>query len=203
MNEIILIGAGGHARSCINVIELSGKYKIAGLVDKDCQNMGNKLNYPILGTDDDLGKLRENFSNALITIGQIKSPSSRIRLYNCLKELDYHLPEILSPRAYISKSAQIGGGTIVLHDAIVNTDAKVGQNCIINNKVLIEHDVIVGDHCHIATGAILNGGVVIGSGSFIGSGVVTKQSISIGNNCIVGAGMVVKNNIKSNDVMAN
>jgi sugar O-acyltransferase (sialic acid O-acetyltransferase NeuD family) len=201
MNDIILIGAGGHARSCIDVIELSGKYKIAGLVDKDYNNKKENLNYPILGTDDDLEILRKKFSTAFITVGQIKSPTSRIRLFKHLKELDYHLPFIFSPRAYLSKNAKIGDGTIVLHDTILNYNAKVGQNSIINNKVLIEHDVIVGDHCHISTGAILNGGVVVGNGSFIGSGVITKQSVSIGKNCIIGAGVVIKNNVKSNDII--
>jgi len=203
MNEIILIGAGGHARSCIDVIELTGLYKIVGLIEKNKQNLEQSMFYPILGTDDDLEILRKKFCYALVTLGQIKSPTTRKRLFKHLQELGYHLPYIISPRAYVSKNAKIGDGTIVLHDSIVNANAKVGQNCIINNKVLIEHDVIVGDHCHIATGAILNGGVVVGSGSFIGSGVVTKQSISVGNNCIVGAGVVLKNNIRSNEVIAN
>ena len=203
MNEIILIGTGGHARSCIDVIELTGRYKIVGLIERDEQNGEESFNYPLLGTDNDLASLRKKFNHALVAVGQIKSPTSRKRLFKHLKELDYQLPFILSPRAYVSNKAIIGDGTIVLHDAIVNANAKVGQNCIINNKVLIEHDVIVGDHCHISTGAILNGGVVVGSGSFIGSGVVTKQSVSIGNNCIVGAGVILKNNIKSYEVIAN
>ena len=31
--EIILIGGGGHCKSCIDVIEQEGKYQIAGIVD--------------------------------------------------------------------------------------------------------------------------------------------------------------------------
>ena len=98
MNEIILIGAGGHARSCINVIELSGLFKIAGLVEKGKLNNKENLGYPIIGTDDDLQNLREKYSHSLITVGKIKSPETRMRLYQFLKGMDYILPIIMSPR---------------------------------------------------------------------------------------------------------
>jgi len=201
MDEIILIGVGGHTRSCIDVIELSGQYKIAGLVEKDEKNGKGNLSYPILGTDVNLPNLRQQYSHALVTVGQINSPAIRIRLFHRLKELDYQLPSIVSPRAYVSNHAQVGYGTIVMHDAIVNANAKVGKNCIINNKVLIEHDAIVRDHCHIATGAIVNGEVAVGNESFIGSGTVIRQSVSIGNNCVIGAGVVVKRHIESDQVI--
>ena len=201
MNEIILIGAGGHARSCIDVIELSGLFKIAGLVEKGKLNNKENLGYPIIGTDDDLQNLREKYSHSLITVGQIKSPETRMRLYQLLKGMDYTLPIIISPRAYLSKHSQIGEGTIVMHDVMVNANARIGKNCIINNKVLIEHDVVIGDHCHISTGAVVNGEVSVGNGSFFGSGVVTKQSISIGNECVIGAGAVIKTDVESNQVI--
>ena len=203
MNEIILIGAGGHARSCIDVIELSGLFEIAGLVEKSKLNNQENLGYPIIGTDDDLQNLRQKYSHSLITVGQIKSPETRMRLYQLLKGMDYTLPVIISPRAYVSKHAQIGEGTIIMHGAIVNANAEIGQNCIINNKALIEHDVVIDDHCHIATCAIVNGAVTVGNGSFIGSGAVTKQSISIGNNCIIGAGVTLKSDIESDQVIKN
>ena len=203
MNEIILIGAGGHARSCIDVIELTGLYKIAGLVEKNDANSNESLGYPVLGTDDDLSNLRKEYKFALVSVGQIKSAEIRIKLFQLLREMDYALPAIVSPRAYISKYAQIGDGTIIMHDAIVNANTKIGKNCIINNKALIEHDAIIGDHCHIATGAIVNGEVTVGNESFFGSGAVTRQSVSIGNNCVIGAGVVVKKDIDSDQVIKN
>jgi len=201
MDNILLIGAGGHARSCIDVIELAGQYKIVGLVEKDESNSKRNLGYPIVGTDEDLPNLRKKYQYAVITVGQIKSAAIRVQLFNMLKDLEYKLPLIVSPRSHISRHSKIGTGTIILHDVIVNANAEIGQNCIINNKVLIEHDAAVGDHCHIATGAIINGEVAVGNETFIGSGVVTKQSISIGSCCIIGAGAVLKNNVASNQVI--
>jgi sugar O-acyltransferase (sialic acid O-acetyltransferase NeuD family) len=201
LDEIILIGAGGHARACIDVIELSGRFKLAGLIEKEKVNNQKNLGYPIIGTDNDLKDLRQKYDYALITVGQIKSPKIRIRLYDILNQLNYFLPSIISPKAYVSKHAQIEAGAIIMHGAIVNARAKIGKNCIINNTALIEHDAIIGDHCHIATGAIVNGEVSVGSESFVGSGVVTKQCISIGNNCIIGAGAILNSDVEPNQLI--
>lgn len=201
MDEIILIGAGGHARSCMDVIEMSGQFKIAGLVEKDKASIQENLGYPVIGTDGDLPNLRQRYEFALVTVGQIKSAKTRVKLFGMLKDLDYKLAVIVSPRSHVSKYSEIGPGTIIMHDVIVNANARIGKNCIINNKVLIEHDIAVGDHCHIATGAIVNGEVTVGSESFIGSGAITKQSVSIGRNCVIGAGAVVKMDIESNQVI--
>ena len=198
MDKILLIGAGGHARSCIDVLEEENQFEIAGLIEKGESISNESLGYSVIGTDDDLKVLRKQHKNALITVGQIRSPKIRIKLYQLLKELDFTLPVIVSPYAYVSKHAQIGEGSIIMHGSIINANVKIGKNCIINNKSLIEHDAVIGDHCHIATGTIINGEVSVGNETFIGSGAITKQCISIGNNCIVGAGIILKNDVKHN-----
>ena len=203
MDKILLIGAGGHARSCIDVLEEENQFEIAGLIEKAESISNASLGCPVIGTDDDLKALRQQYKNALITVGQIKSPKIRIKLYQLLKELDFTLPVIVSSQAYVSKHAQIGEGTIIMHGVIINANAKIGNNCIINNRALIEHDAVIGDHCHIATGAIINGEVSVGDETFIGSGALTRQAISIGENCVIGAGVVLKNDIESNKVVKN
>ena len=203
MDKILLIGAGGHARSCIDVLEEENQFEIAGLIEKGESISNESLGYPVIGTDDDLKVLRQQYKNALITVGQIKSPKIRIKLYHLLKELDFTLPVIVSSQAYVSKHAQIGEGSIIMHGVIINANTKIGNNCIINNRALIEHDAVIGDHCHIATGAIINGEVSVGNETFIGSGAVIRQAISIGKNCVIGAGVVLKNDIESNKVVKN
>jgi len=201
MDEIIIIGSGGHARSCIDVIECSGLFRIAGLVEKNNNNRKNNSGYSIIGSDNDLPKLRLKYKYALVAVGQIKSPKTRLRLFNMLLNLKYTLPVIISPKAYVSKNSNISSGSIIMHDVIINSNASVGRNCIINSKALIEHDAFIGNNCHIATGAIINGKVRIDDNTFIGSGVITKQSIQIGNNCVIGAGSVLKENISSNQMI--
>lgn len=191
--EIILIGGGGHCRSVIDVIEAENKYTIAGIIDNDKTRIGSYLfSYEIIGCEDDLPVLVSRYPNALVTIGQIRTPEIRIKLFTLLDSLGYTLPTIVSPRAYVSKYASVGRGSVVMHDVLINAQAQVGENCIINSKALIEHDCIVGNHCHISTGAVLNGETIVGDGTFVGSNSVSKQGTKIQGNAFIKAGSINK-----------
>ena len=193
--KLILIGAGGHANACIEVIEQHGKYQITGLVGKSEEMYFQKFGYSVIAADDDLPQLAKDYQYALITVGQIQTPSHRMRLYQKANELGLRFPVIIAPSAHVSRQASIGSGTIVMHGAIINASARVGKNCIINTGALLEHDAIVEDHCHISTGAILNGDVNIGAGSFVGSGSIIKEGVSIVKYCLVGMGLSVRHNL--------
>jgi len=190
--QLILIGAGGHARACIDVIETEKKYTIAGLVGRAEEVDAKIFAYKVLGTDSSLFMLAGEFNYAFIGVGQLKTPKIRIHLFEQGLAAGFLFPTIISPQAYVSPHAKIGEGTIVMHGAIVNAGASVGKNCIINSNALIEHDSIIGDNTHISTGAIVNGGAEVGSGSFVGSRSVISNCVSIGRNSIIGLGAEVK-----------
>lgn len=190
--SLILIGAGGHARSCIEIIEQQGQYQIAGLVGMPEEMHTRHLGYSVIATDGDLAEMAKAHLHAFITVGQIQSPDTRVRLYRQANELGFQLPVIIASTAHVSRHASIGQGSVVMHGAIVNAGTRVGVNCIINTRAVLEHDATVEDHCHISTGAILNGGVHIGAGSFVGSGSVIKEGVSIGKRCLVGMGLSVR-----------
>lgn len=198
MDEIVLVGGGGHCASCIDVIEQESKFQIAGIVDVPDKFGTTLLGYPIIGNDEELSKLAENYQYFLITLGQIKSPQRRIALFEQLLQLGATLPTIVSPQAYISRHATIGTGTIVMHNSMINTSATVGANCIINSCSLLEHDAVVGDHCHISTGAILNGGTQVAECTFIGSGSVIRDNIRIGSHSLIGGGVSVMEEVPDN-----
>jgi sugar O-acyltransferase (sialic acid O-acetyltransferase NeuD family) len=185
--DIVLLGGGGHCKSCIDVIEQHGEYRIVGILDK-ADKVGDKiLNTAIIGIDDDITTLKSKIKYFFVTVGQIRSAELRIFLYNLLVRHGVELPIIISPNAYVSPHSQIGRGTIVMHNVIINADAKVGENCIVNSRALIEHDVFIGNHCHISTGAVVNGGVEIREGTFIGSGAVIVQEAKISANSFIKA----------------
>ena len=192
MQEILLIGDGGHCKSVIDVIEQEGKFLIAGIVADTKSKVTNILGHKVIGDDSKLQNLSKTYKYALITVGQIYSSETRIRLFSLLTDLGYILPSIISPRAYVSIHASIGSGTIIMHDALVNANAIVKDNCIINSKAIIEHDSIIHNHCHISTNAAINGNVIVGEGCFIGSGAITKHSIEIKKNSFFKAGALIK-----------
>jgi sugar O-acyltransferase (sialic acid O-acetyltransferase NeuD family) len=186
---LLLIGASGHAHSCIEVIESANEFQVLGLIGVQAElDVDSVLGHAVIGKDAELESLREKYTYAHIGIGQIKTPSKRISVFNLLRVLKYELPVIVSPKSMISRFASIGDGTIVMHGAIVNSNAQIGENCIINSAALVEHDVIIHNHCHISTGALVNGGVLIGEGTFIGSGAMIKQGVKIGRNCVIEMG---------------
>jgi len=205
VEKLILIGGGGHCKSCIDVIQAEGRFEIAGIVDSSFRGndkegsrlRGNDkevysvLGYPVIGTDDDLPELIREYKNALITVGQIQQPDIRIRLFKLIKELGGVLPVVVSPKAYVSKTARVGAGSIVMHHAIVNAEAVIGVNCILNTGSLIEHEAVVGDHCHISTYAVLNGQCRVGNRTFIGSRAVLANNTEVGDDILVSAGSVV------------
>mgnify|MGYP001194770111 CR=1 FL=1 len=195
MKPLLLIGGGGHCRSCIDVIEADGKYQIAGIINQPGGSSEPVLGYEVLGDDGDFTMLVKKYPNVLITVGQIKNANLRVRLFTSLKKLGAKFPVIISPNAFVSPYSKINEGTIVMHGVIIGPGSKIGKNCIINNQSLIEHDSVVGSHCHISTGAKLNGNVFVSTESFVGSGSVIHERVKIGEKCIISAGSVVYKNI--------
>ena len=195
--RLIIIGGGGHAHSCIDIIEQCNSFEIAGIVDANKLIGQNVLGYKVIGADGDLHELRREFNHAFIAIGQIETADLRVALFGALRELDFNIPQFISPNSYITQHSKIGDGSIVMHGAIVNANTEIGVNSIINSNALVEHDVFIGDHCHVSTASVLNGGVTVQSRSFIGSGSIILQNISIGKNCVIGASSLVRRDLDS------
>ncbi len=189
--SLVLIGGGGHCRSCIDVIESEGNFRIEGILDLE-ENIGKEvLGYRITGTDGNLAGLISEDTYFLVTIGHTGNVRRRMEIYNELISRSANLPTIVSPLSRISTYSKIENGNIVMHYAFINAGASLGSNCIINSYALIEHDVQIGSHCHISTGSRINGDCRIGDACFIGSGAILYNNIKLCSNVIIAAGSVV------------
>lgn len=195
MEDIILVGGGGHCISTIDVIEAEGKFNIIGILDVK-ENIGNTiLGYKIIGEDNDIPQLVSNCKNFAISVGQINSSKLREKIYALIKSNKGKLPVIKSPRAHVSKHSTIEEGSIIYHSSVVNANTKIGKCAIINTLANIEHDVTIGDFSHISTGVMLNGTVTVGNSCFIGSSTTVYHNITIANNTVISANSLVKKNI--------
>ncbi len=184
--KIILIGAGGHCVSIIDVIEQESKHEIFGILDPN-KEIGEKiLGYQVLGGDDLITEfLTEDFLFCL-AVGQIKSSGLKRKLASMLP-ID-RCPNIVSPLAYISKHAKIGFGNHIMHNVVINADTKIGNFNILNTKSNVEHGVEIGDCNHISTGAMINGDCKLGSDIFIGSNATLSHRVNLSSNQIISAG---------------
>lgn len=179
-------------------------YEQIGLIEKPKTSIvlsqdETEFGQAIVGTDDDLERLfKEGYTDAFITVGSIGDITVRKKLYSRLKEIGYHIPNIVDQSAIVSSSAKLGEGIFIGKGAIVNGYASIGDCVILNTGSIVEHECNVGDFVHLATGAILCGNICVGLGTHIGAGSVVRQGISIGDNTMIGMGSVVVNNIGSN-----
>ena len=200
-HPLILIGGGGHCKSVIEVAESTG-YEIKGILDMP-DEVGKEVlpGHKVIGTDDEIPQYVEE-CDFIITVGFIKNPALRIKLYNKVKAAGGRLATIIASTAHVSKYAELGEGTVIMHQAFVNAGAKIGDNCIINTFVNIEHDAEVSNQCHISTGTMVNGECKIGENCFIGSQSVCANCIEIASDIIVGAGSVVRKSIRVKGIYA-
>ena len=198
MKPLILIGGGGHCKSVIEAAESAG-YSILGVLDLP-DKVGRKILFAkVIGTDEDIPTYVDK-AEFVVSVGFIKKPETRIKLYKKVKEAGGKLATVIASTAYVSKYASIGEGTVVMHHAFINAGALVGNNVIINTFANIEHDAVVGDQCHIATGTMVNGDCKIGSNVFIGSQSVLSNGIIIGDDIVVGAGSLVRKSIQKKGI---
>lgn len=181
MNQIYLYGAGGHAKVVLDILKSNG-ITVAEIFD-DNPDVNSFMGIPVSQTD---------VRNPLII--SIGNNSVRKNIASRFATFAYS-PAIRSKQAIISESAEIGEGTVVMHNVVIQSSVKIGKHCIINTKASIDHDCIIQDYVHIAPGVILCGNVKIDEGSIIGAGTTIIPGIKVGKWSVIGAGSVVVRDI--------
>ena len=191
--SLVLVGGGGHCKSVIDAAESAG-YVIKGILDLP-ESVGNRiLDYWIIGTDDDIPQYVSD-NDFVVTLGFIKDASLRIRLHEKIQKVGGHLATVIASTAHVSKYAEIGEGTVILHQTSVNAGVRIGKGCIINTFANLEHDAIIDDYCHISTGVMVNGDCRVGKATFLGSQSIMVNGTSIVSGCVVAAGSMIRKNI--------
>lgn len=204
MEDIILLGIGGHARSVVDSIEQAGKYNIKGFLDTEEMQGKRFRDYNVLGTDSDIRQFfGKGVRNAFVTIGFMGHGTVRNRLYEQLRAVGYLMPNIIDNTAAVSQNAELEDGIFVGKNAVINSDAKIGRMCIINTSAVVEHSCHIGRYSHIAVGSVLCGGVSVGEQTLIGANATVIQNIEIGRNVIVGAGMTIRKDVEDYKMIHN
>ena len=191
------IGAGGHARVLLEVLQSRGDVEIVGLLDADTNLKGSEvLGVNVLGGDELLEQLhRDGVRHAFMGVGGTRDNSSRRRLFELAHKSGFQLLSVIHSSAVVSPSATLGEGTCLCPGAIVAAGARLGRNVIVNTGAVVEHDCELGDHVHIASGAVLAGGVSVGAGAHVGAGASVKQGVRIGREALVALGAAVVDDV--------
>jgi UDP-perosamine 4-acetyltransferase len=190
MEDVVIIGAGGHGKVVLDIRVAQGVYRPVGFVDNNPSLLDSYVcGLPVLGPINALPRLkRQRIRHAIVAIGD-----NRQRL-NQLPEIEaggFTLVNAVHPTAYVSPQATLGRGVVVAPKACVITEARVGDLAIVNTAAVVDHECDVGEGAHVCPGAILAGRVRVGRGAFIGIGAQVIQCRSVGDFAVVGAGAAV------------
>ena len=156
--------------------------------------------WPVLHGYADLLALRDDFRDAAVGIGDNRR---RMAVIDELRaaENTFDLPEIVHPCACVSLRADIGPGSVILGNAVVNAAATIGRGCIINTAATIDHDCQLADGVHVSPGAHLAGGVWVDELAWIGIGSCVIEGVRIGQGAVVAAGAVVIEDVPAGETV--
>lgn len=183
--DLIILGAGGHGRVLADAVIKCGD-TVAGFLDDSEESLMD--DFDLLGKISDILKWKDTHE-FLIGIGN----NSVRKLMDQKYKVVWHT--LIHPTASVARKTEIGAGTVVLANAVVNTGAQIGRHCIINSGAIVEHDNIIGDYTHLSPRVALGGTVEIGSNVHVGIGATVINGVHITDNCAVGAGAVVVKDI--------
>lgn len=187
--RVLLIGAGGHARVCLEALVDDPRHDVVAAVSRDRVAVAG-FGVEVIGTDDDLQMATER-ARATTGFVAIGDNEARARLAARWRELGLPLTCAISRHAMVSHTATLEPGVALLPGAVVNAATTLGTGTIVNTNASVDHDCQVGPFAHIAPGTAIGGGVTIGEGVFVGIGARILPNLRIGDGAVIGAGAVV------------
>lgn len=186
MENLLIIGAGGHGKVVAEAAKLEGKFNEIAFLDDG--NLENVLGYPVIGCIDDHKILKDKYRYAFVAIGNNKV---RLNIIKSIVNEGYIVPKIIHPKAVISEYSVIDIGTVVLAGVVINVDTKIGKGCILNINSTIDHDSIIGDGCHISSGAVIRSMVKVKRLSTVKANACVTQGKTIEEEITINAGETI------------
>lgn len=190
MGQVVLLGAGSHARVVLDILRAGGKaVEVVALLDASVE--GALVGATVEGLPV-VGAFPAGVSGAVPAVGE--NPR-RQALARAAREAGLDLLSAVHPSAVVSGRASLGAGVVVCPGAVIVTGADVSEGAIVNTGATVDHDCRLGPFCHVAPGAHLAGGVTVGERAWIGVGAAVRQGVAIGPDAVVGAGAAVVSDV--------
>ena len=201
---IVLLGGGGHAKMCIDILRQMGGYEIVGILDRLLPVGSNVFGVPVVGTDSDenlAAQFEAGVRHAVNAVGASLRHELRAKIHERLVGVGFALPNLIHPTAAVEPSVEMGDGNQIMANATIGSAVVLGDNCIVNSGSVVCHDSVLEDHVHIAPGSTLAGGVTVGENTLIGMGVTVFLGVTIGSEVRVTNGKHVFNDIADGTIV--
>lgn len=194
---MLIIGAKGHAKDLLTVLENDGYSKPIAFYDDVSKDLTAKLfhQYPVFRQLPDAIRFLKDYPEFCLGLG---NPFLREKLTEKFKPYG-QLVSVISKHAILGKHAnQFGMGLNIMPFCFISNAVVIGEGTLVNTSATIHHDVKIGAYCELMPGCKVLGNVSIGDYCSIGSGAIVLPKVCLGNNVIVGAGAVVTKDIPDN-----
>ena len=194
--NIIIFGAGGHAKVIVDLIESSNKYNLVGIIDESLKKGESFCSYPVLGCDQSLHDIINDnkIYGGIVALGDNYLRRQVVNRILSVMPL-FNFVNIIHPSSIISKSVQMGLGNVIMPGVVINTDSVIGNHTIINTVVSIDHDSYIGNFAGLGPRVTLAGSVSIGEQGFLGVGASVAPNCTVGSFSTIGAGAVVLDDV--------
>ncbi len=198
MQQIAIIGAGGHAREQLALIEalnaVRPRYAVAGFLVEPAfaDAAGPMCGLPILG---DVDWLRDRDAAVVCAIG---APAARQRIVERAAGFGATFATLVHPAAHVGVRVEMGPGVLVGAGAVITCDVRIGAHAHVNVGATVSHDCTLGDYATLAPGVHVAGVVRIGEGAEIGVGATVSDRVEVGAWSLLGAGAVAVHDIPPN-----
>ncbi len=190
--QLIIIGAGGHARACAEIAARCG-FTVVGFCDP-ARALGEWINgVPVIAEDDE--RLLAEWTKDTQLFVALGNNARRVELGELAQEQGIELATLADPTTVVSTSAETGAGSVLMANVVVNANTRVGAHCILNTACTIDHDGDLADGVQIGPGVHTAGGVRFAEKALAGVGASLVPGVRVGREAIVGAGAVVTEDV--------
>lgn len=203
--SLLLIGGGEHAGVVLEAARtMPDEWHVVGFTDPEAAAGVLTLDGTTHLGDDPSGIGRfaglppDERPSLILAVGGAGDPGVRRRVSAAVDRLapDSRWAVIVHAAAWVSPTARLGDGTVVLAGAVVNAGARIGRQSIVNSRAVVEHDAQVGPFTHVGPGAVVGGGTRVGSDVTIGMGALVRDHVVVGDGATIGMGAVVVNDVQ-------
>ncbi len=188
--KIAIIGAGGHGRVVLDIMNQNHQFEVVGFLDANPAIHGQKVDgVTVLGDVSLIPRLKEFDIGAVIVA--IGDNTIRRHYAEMFTQAGIHLVSAIHPKASISDTAIIGKNVVIAAGTIICAHVRIDDSAILNTGCIVDHESHITEGAHICPGVRLAGHVRVRESAFVGIGATIIQGITIGQSAVVGAGAVV------------
>lgn len=168
--NLLIIGAGVYGVVAKEIAESMNCFEKICFLDDYAVKTPNGID--VIGKSSNLEDFAIDFANIIVAISDAEK---RLQMISKIEETPCRLISLVSPRAYIAPTAQIGAGCIIEPLAVVHTGCVLTKGCIVSAGAVINHVSMLCDGVHVDCNATIEGHTLIPAGVKIPAGIVYKR----------------------------